>query len=154
MGSQPWSDINDDEAIMNALMDESDMLLNLDAFFQDEMVEEDVYEDRDVVQVEAAEAAVEMGASGGVSQHVEENSVDEGGAAEQGGADLIQEDIDDIHDYFRYTSDSEDSDYESDLDSHDASDSDSDYEFGTHELNAEGVCVRCHLEMPQNQLCN
>ena len=150
MGSQVWCDIND-EAIRNVLMDESDTLLNLDDFFQEETVEEDVYEDRDVVQVEPAEADVEMAASEGVSQHVEENSLDEGGAAEQGGADLNQENI---HLYFIYISDSEDSDYESDLDSHDASDSDSDYGFRTHEINAEGICDRCHLEMPQNQLCN
>ena len=61
MGSQVWCDIND-EAIRNALMDESDTLLNLDDFFQEETVEEDVYEDRDVVQVEPAEADVEMAA--------------------------------------------------------------------------------------------
>ena len=153
MDSQNWGDIND-EAKMNALMNESDILLNLDDFFQEEMVEEDVPEHGEVVDVEPAEAVAEMEISGEGSQQFEENAVDEERAGGQRGDDVNQEDIFVIHMYHVSTSDSEDSDYESDSGSDDTSDSDSEYGFRTHELNAEGVCGRCHLEMPQNQLCN
>ena len=46
---------------MNALMNEGDALLNLDDFFQEEMVEEDVQDPEEIVEVEPAE---EMEVSG------------------------------------------------------------------------------------------
>ena len=150
MCSQNWSDI-DDEAIMNALMNEADVLLNLDDFFQEEMMEEDVQDHDEVFVGEPAEEVVEMELSGEGGQQLAER-VDEGRVVEQGGFDEDQEDI--VFIYHVATSDSEDSDYASDLDSDDSSDSDSEYGFRTHDLDSEGICSRCHMEMPQNQLCN
>ena len=50
-----WADI-DDEAILNAVMDEVDELLNLDDFFQEEEVEEmETAEREEVVEDEANE---------------------------------------------------------------------------------------------------
>jgi hypothetical protein len=171
MGSQGWGDIND-EAIMNALMNDADVLLNLDDFFEDEGVEAYVQEPDDVVEVdpaeevvevEPAEEVVEMEISGEGGYQFEEgvNAVDEWGAGEQGGGDENQEDNVVIHMYHVSNSDSEDSDYESDpwYDSESEYEADfyeyvNEYGFRTHELNSEGVCSRCHMEMPQNQLCN
>jgi hypothetical protein len=59
MGSQGWGDIND-EVIMNALMNDADVLLNLDDFFEDEGVEAYVQEPDDVVEVDPAEEVVEV----------------------------------------------------------------------------------------------
>ena len=159
MDSKTWIEI-DDEAIMNALMNEADALLNLDDFFQEEMLEEHVQDHEDVVEVEPIEEAVEMEVSGEGEDEEGVNVVDDGGAGEQVWVDGNLEDFLDIQMY--HVSDSEDSDYESDSDSDYESDSDfdgtsdSEFEHGfrTHELNSDGVCTRCHVEMPQNQLCN
>ena len=147
MCSQNWSEI-DDESILNALMNETDVLLNLDDFFQEEMMEEDV---QDHEEREHAEEVVEMELYGEGGQQLAER-VDEGRVVEQGGGDEDQEDI--VFIYHVATSDSEDSDYVSDFDSDDSSDSDFEYGFRSHDLDSEGICSRCHMEMPQNQLCN
>ena len=162
MDSQKRVDINE-EGIISALMNEADVLLNLDDFFEDEGVEAYVQEPDDVVEVDPAEEVVEMEISGEGGYQFEEgvNAVDEWGAGEQGGGDENQEDNVVIHMYHVSNSDSEDSDYESDpwYDSESEYEADfyeyvNEYGFRTHELNSEGVCSRCHMEMPQNQLCN
>ena len=109
MDSQKRVDINE-EAIISALMNEADVLLNLDDFFQEEMVEEHVQEPEEdvevepadeVVEVEPAEEVVVMDISGEGGHQFEEgvNAVDEGRAGEQGGGDENQEDIVVIHMY-------------------------------------------------------
>ena len=159
MYSQKWIDI-DDEAIMSALGNETDALLNLEDFFQEEIVEGHVQDHEDVVEDEPAEEIVEMELSAEDEDEEGFNAVDEGGAGEQGWVDVNLEDFLDIQMY--HVSDSEDSDYESDSDSDYESDSDfdgtsdSEFEHGfrTHELNSDGVCTRCLVYIPQNQLCN
>ena len=109
MDSQKSVDINE-EAIISALMNEADVLLNLDDFFQEEMVEEHVQEPEEdvevepadevvevepadeVVEVEPAEEVVVMDISGEGGHQFEEgvNAVDEGRAGEQGGGDENQ----------------------------------------------------------------
>ena len=135
---------------MNALMNEGDTLLNLDDFFQEEMVEEDVQDPEEIVEVEPAE---EMEVSGEDEAEEGVNVVDEGGDGEQEWGDVNLEDIQMYHVSDSEDSDSEDSDYESDSDFYDSTDSEV-YGFRTHELNSDGVCTRCSVEMPQNQLCN
>ena len=149
MYSQNWIEI-DDEAIMSALRNETDALLNLEDFFQEEIVEELVQDHEDVVEVEPAEEAVEMEVSGEGEDEEGVNVVDEGGAGEQGWVDVNLEDFLDIQMY-NVPDYEEDSDYESDSEFDGTSDSEFEYE---HDLNSDGVCTRCHVYMPQNQLCN
>ena len=59
MNSQKRDDINE-EAIISALMNGADVLLNLDDFFQEEMVEEHVQEPEEDVEVEPADEVVEV----------------------------------------------------------------------------------------------
>ena len=149
MYSQNWIEI-DDEAIMSALRNETDALLNLEDFFQEEIVEELVQDHEDVVEVEPAEEAVEMEVSGEGEDEEGVNVVDEGGAGEQGWVDVNLEDFLDIQMY-NVPDYEEDSDYESDSEFDGTSDSEFEYE---HDLNSDGVCTRCLVYMPQNQLCN
>ena len=109
MYSQNWIEI-DDEAIMNALRNETDALLNLEDFFQEEIVEELVQDHEDVVEVEPAEEAVEMEVSGEGEDEEGVNVVDEGGAGEQGWVDVNLEDFLDIQMY-NVPDYEEDSDY-------------------------------------------
>ena len=149
MYSQNWIEI-DDEAIMSALRNETDALLNLEDFFQEEIVEGHVQDHEDVVEDEPAEEIVEMEVSGEVEDEEGFNAVDEGGAGEQGWVDVNLEDFLDIQMY-NVPDYEEDSDYESDSEFDDTSDSEFEYE---HDLNSDGVCTRCLVYMPQNQLCN
>ena len=149
MYSQKWIDI-DDEAIMSALGNETDALLNLEDFFQEEIVEGHVQDHEDVVEDEPAEEIVEMEVSGEVEDEEGFNAVDEGGAGEQGWVDVNLEDFLDIQMY-NVPDYEEDSDYESDSEFDGTSDSEFEYE---HDLNSDGVCTRCLVYMPQNQLCN
>ena len=149
MYSQNWIEI-DDEAIMSALRNETDALLNLEDFFQEEIVEGHVQDHEDVVEDEPAEEIVEMEVSGEVEDEEGFNAVDEGGAGEQGWVDVNLEDFLDIQMY-NVPDYIEDSDYESDSEFDDTSDSEFEYE---HDLNSDGVCTRCLVYMPQNQLCN
>ena len=149
MYSQKWIDI-DDEAIMSALGNETDALLNLEDFFQEEIVEGHVQDHEDVVEDEPAEEIVEMEVSGEVEDEEGFNAVDEGGAGEQGWVDVNLEDFLDIQMY-NVPDYEEDSDYESDSEFDGTSDSEFEYE---HDLNSDGVCTKCLVYMPQNQLCN
>ena len=149
MYSQKWIDI-DDEAIISALGNETDALLNLEDFFQEEIVEGHVQDHEDVVEDEPAEEIVEMEVSGEVEDEEGFNAVDEGGAGEQGWVDVNLEDFLDIQMY-NVPDYEEDSDYESDSEFDGTSDSEFEYE---HDLNSDGVCTKCLVYMPQNQLCN
>ena len=149
MYSQNWIEI-DDEAIMSALRNETDALLNLEDFFQEEIVEGHVQDHEDVVEVEPAEEIVEMELSAEDEDEEGFNAVDEGGAGEQGWVDVNLEDFLDIQMY-NVPDYEEDSDYESDSEFDGTSDSEFEYE---HDLNSDGVCTKCLVYMPQNQLCN
>ena len=149
MYSQNWIEI-DDEAIMSALRNETDALLNLEDFFQEEIVEGHVQDHEDIVEVEPAEEIVEMELSAEDEDEEGFNAVDEGGAGEQGWVDVNLEDFLDIQMY-NVPDYEEDSDYESDSEFDGTSDSEFEYE---HDLNSDGVCTRCLVYMPPNQLCN
>ena len=139
-----WADI-DDEAILNAVMDEVDELLNLDDFFQEEEVEEmETAEREEVVEDEA-------------NEHQGDEGERAGGGGDAENLVVVDDDSDD-ESINLLLEDQEDDDYigvESNVDSDYSSGSDDEEEgFRTHHININtGVCFRCNVEWPQNQLC-
>ena len=139
-----WADI-DDEAILNAVMDEVDEVLNLDDFFQEEEVEEmETAEREEVVEDEA-------------NEHQGDGGEQAGGGGDAENLVVVDDDSDD-ESINLLLEDQEDDDYigvESNVDSDYYSDSDDEGGFmRTHHINIDtGVCFFCNVEYPQNQLC-